>query len=50
MHTLPEAPAPAVPDVETSFIVNIAAIVCGLGLIVFVCFATSGLDMSPGLF
>jgi hypothetical protein len=50
MHTLPEAPAPAVPDVEASFILNLAAIVFGLGLVVFVCFATSGLDMSPGLF
>jgi hypothetical protein len=50
MHTLPEAPASAVPAVESNFIVSIAAILCGIGLVVFICMATSGLDMTPGFF
>jgi hypothetical protein len=50
MHRLPDSPAPAVPRAEVNFIVNIAAIVCGLGLVVFICLATSGLDLSPGFF
>ena len=51
MHTSPDAPAPAVaqPDAN-NFIVNLAAILCGLGLVAFICLATSGLDLSPGFF
>jgi hypothetical protein len=51
MHTSPDSPAPADAQPEAyNFIVNLAAIVCGLGLVAFICLATSGLDMSPGLF
>jgi hypothetical protein len=51
MHTSPDAPAPAVAQPEAyNFIVNLAAIVCGLGLVAFICLATSGLDLSPGFF
>jgi hypothetical protein len=50
MHTLPEAPARAVPQARVNLIMNVAAIVCGLGLVVLICLATSGLDMSAGFF
>jgi hypothetical protein len=51
MHTSPDAPAPAVAQPEGyNFIVNLAAIVCGLGLVALICLATSGLDLSPGFF
>ena len=30
--------------------VNAVAVMCGLALVVCVCIATNGLDMSPGLF
>jgi hypothetical protein len=51
MHTSPDAPAPAVAQTDANnFIVNLVAIVCGLGLVAFICLATSGLDLSPGFF
>jgi hypothetical protein len=51
MHISPDAPAPAVAQTEAnSFIVNLTAILCGLGLVAFICLATSGLDLSPGFF
>ncbi len=31
-------------------LVNAMAVMCGLALVVFVCMATSGLDMSAGFF
>ena len=39
--------APAAID---KLIINVMAVMCGLALVVFVCMATSGLDMSPGFF
>jgi len=32
------------------FIVNALAVMCGMGVLVLVCMATSGLDMSAGFF
>jgi hypothetical protein len=32
------------------YALNVIAIICGLGVVVFVCLATSGLDMSVGFF
>jgi len=40
----------AVPSTDTSLIINVMAVMCGLALVVFACMATSGLDMSPGFF
>jgi hypothetical protein len=50
MHPIPEVSTPAVPETQANFILNMIAIVCGLGIVVFVCLATSELDMSPGFF
>ena len=50
MHTLPDVSTPAVREAETNLIVNLIAVICGLGLVAFVCMATSGLDMSAGFF
>jgi len=50
MHTIQEASARAVPKAHANFAMNLVAMVCGLGIVVFVCLATSGLDMSPGFF
>jgi hypothetical protein len=50
MHTIPEVSTRAVPEAGTNLIVNLMAVICGLGLVAFVCMATSGLDMSAGFF
>jgi hypothetical protein len=50
MHIIQEAPARAVPEAHSNFAMNLIAMICGLGIVVFVCLATSGLDMSPGFF
>ena len=50
MNTIPEAITPAVPEAETNFATTVFAMICGLGILVFVCMATSGLDMSVGFF
>jgi len=50
MHAIPETPARAVPEKQANFILNLIAMICGVGVVVFVCLATSGLDMSVGFF
>jgi hypothetical protein len=40
----------AAPAAADKLFINVMAVMCGLALIVFVCMATSGLDMSPGFF
>jgi len=50
MNTIQEVSTPAVPATQANFIVNMIAIVFGLGVVVFVCLTTSELDMSPGFF
>ncbi len=50
MPTVPEVFARATPEAETNFVLNLIAIVCGLGVVAFLCVATSGLDMSAGFF
>ena len=40
----------AAPAAADKLFINMMAVMCGLALIVFVCMATSGLDMSPGFF
>jgi hypothetical protein len=34
----------------TNFGVNAMAVICGVSVLVFICMAVSGVDMSPGLF
>jgi hypothetical protein len=48
MKAIPEVFTPAVP--ETNYAMNVIAMICGLGIVVCVCLATSGLDMSVGFF
>lgn len=50
MHITQEAPARAVPEAQANFAMNVVAMLCGMGIVLFVCLATSGLDMSPGFF
>jgi hypothetical protein len=50
MHTTPEVSTRAVPEADNSFVLNLMAVICGLGLVVFLCMATAGLDMSVGFF
>ena len=40
----------AVSAARNVLIINTMGVVCGLALVVFVCVATAGLDMSAGLF
>lgn len=51
MNAISEVSAQAVPETRTNvYILNVIAIICGIGVVVLVCLATSGLDMSVGFF
>jgi hypothetical protein len=51
MNAIPEVTTRAVPETQTNVhTLNVIAIICGLGVVMFVCLATSGLDMSVGFF
>jgi hypothetical protein len=50
MKAIPKVSTPAVPETQINYAVNVIAMICGLGIIVCVCLATSGLDMSVGFF
>jgi hypothetical protein len=50
MNTISEVIAPAVAKTYTGYIMDLAAILCGLGVVMAACVATSGLDMSVGFF
>jgi hypothetical protein len=51
MNAISEVSKQAVPERQDKvYALNVIAIICGLGVVVFVCLATSGLDMSVGLF
>jgi hypothetical protein len=50
MNAIPEVLTQAVPETPTNYLMNVFAVICGLGLVVAVCVATSGLDMSVGFF
>jgi hypothetical protein len=51
MNTISEASTRAVPERQANvYALNVIAVICGLGVVVFVCLATSGLDMSVGFF
>jgi hypothetical protein len=50
MNAISEALTRAVPEAQASYIWNAIAVICGLGVLVFVCMATDGLDMSVGFF
>ena len=50
MNTVAKISTEAMPAAANNLIVNAMAVICGLGLLVFACMATSGLDMSVGFF
>ena len=51
MNAISEVSTRAVPERQANvYALNEIAIICGLGVVVFVCLATSGLDMSVGFF
>ena len=50
MNSIPDVSLPAVPETLTSYAVSVIAMICGLGIVVWICMATSGLDMSVGFF
>jgi hypothetical protein len=50
MSAIPEVTTRAAPETQINYAPNLIAMICGLGVVVFVCLATSGLDMSVGFF
>jgi hypothetical protein len=50
MNTIPDVSVLAVPKTLTNYAVSMIAMICGLGIAVWICMATSGLDMSVGFF
>lgn len=50
MNAIAEVSTPAVSEAQTNYVRNAIAVICGLGVLVFVCLATDGLDMSVGFF
>ncbi len=50
MKAISEISTTAVPETQINYAVNVVAMICGLGIVVAVCMATSGLDMSVGFF
>jgi hypothetical protein len=50
MNAISEVSTPVVSQAQTNYIMNAIAVICGLGVLVFVCLATDGLDMSVGFF
>ncbi|MGZ5872184.1 MAG: hypothetical protein ACXWKP_08735 [Bradyrhizobium sp.] len=50
MNVISEVSTRAVSETLTNYALHAIAVICGLGVVVFVCLATSGLDMSVGFF
>jgi hypothetical protein len=50
MNSVASISAQVIPAAANNLIVNTIAVICGLGLVVLACMATSGLDMSVGFF
>jgi hypothetical protein len=51
MKAISEVSTRAASETQTNVIVlNVIGIICGLGVVVLVCLATSGLDLSAGFF
>jgi hypothetical protein len=50
MNATSEVFTRAVSETQTNYILHAIAVICGLGVVVFVCLATDGLDMSVGFF
>lgn len=50
MNTISEVILPAAAKTRMRAIMDFATILCGLGIVMAACVATSGLDMSAGFF
>ena len=50
MNAISEVYTRAVFKTQTTYILNTIAVICGLGVVVLVCLAADGLDMSVGFF
>jgi hypothetical protein len=51
MKAISDVSTPAVSETQTNVnVLNVIGMVCGLGVVVLVCLATSGLDLSVGFF
>jgi hypothetical protein len=50
MDTVTKISSEAVPSEANNLFITALAVTCGLALVVCVCIATNGLDMSPGFF
>jgi hypothetical protein len=50
MDTVTKISSEAVPSEANNLFMTALAVTCGLALVVCICIATNGLDMSPGFF
>jgi hypothetical protein len=50
MQSVKKMPAEAIGASANKFVVNAMAVTCGAAVLVLICMATSGLDMSVGFF
>ena len=50
MNAISEVSTQAVPVTKIDYAVSVIAMICGLVIVVCICMATSGLDMSVGFF
>lgn len=50
MNAISEVFTRAVSEAQANYILTAIAVICGLGVVVFLCLATDGLDMSVGFF
>jgi len=50
MNSISEVSTRVLSEAQTNYIMNAIAVICGLGVVVLVCLATDGLDMSVGFF
>jgi hypothetical protein len=50
MNSISEISTRAVSETQTNYFLQVIAVICGLGVVVFLCLATDGLDMSVGFY
>jgi hypothetical protein len=50
MNAISEVSTLAISEVQANYIRNAIGVICGLGVLAFVCLATDGLDISAGFF
>jgi hypothetical protein len=50
MNAISKVYTQPVVKTQTTYILNAIAVICGLGVVVLVCLAADGLDMSVGFF